>query len=133
MPETLKGSCLCGAIKYEMLSHPKAVSHCHCSQCRKGHGAAFATYGIVPRTDLRFVAGEGYVAGYASSPGVLRQFCKQCGANITWSQTTGEDADQVSVALGTLDTPIEPRQQEHIEVASKASWYRIEDHWPRSD
>ena len=57
-PLALTGSCLCGAIAYELRSSPKAVSHCHCRICQKAHGAAFATYGSVPAKDLVFTQGQ---------------------------------------------------------------------------
>ena len=57
MKDLYRGSCLCATVSYELFVPPKAVSHCHCSQCRKGHGAAFATYGSVPRSELRILNG----------------------------------------------------------------------------
>jgi Glutathione-dependent formaldehyde-activating enzyme len=41
------GGCLCGAVRYTVTGEIKDVSHCHCSMCRKAHGAAFATYASV--------------------------------------------------------------------------------------
>lgn len=52
----LSGSCLCGAVSYEIDAPIESASHCHCSQCRKAHGAAFATYGKVRREAFRYVA-----------------------------------------------------------------------------
>ena len=74
------GSCLCGAVKYATDAPIESASHCHCSQCRKAHGAAFGSYGNVPWSSFRWVAGEESVARYHSSPGVTRTFCRQCGA-----------------------------------------------------
>ena len=44
----LKGSCLCGGIRYEIDAELKAVSNCHCGQCRKASGAAFGTGATIP-------------------------------------------------------------------------------------
>jgi hypothetical protein len=131
MTDTFLGSCLCGAIEYQLLSRPKALSHCHCSQCRKSHGAAFASYGSVLRSDLRIVQGAGSLQSYRSSESVLRQFCGQCGSSLFWSRDQGEYADWISIALGTLDTPFTADKQKHIQVAFKASWYEIQDNWPQ--
>ncbi|SFQ01799.1 Uncharacterized conserved protein [Pseudomonas sp. NFPP07] len=131
MTDTSQGSCLCGAVKYQLLSRPKALSHCHCSQCRKSHGAAFASYGSVLRSDLRIVQGGGSLQSYRSSESVLRQFCGQCGSSLFWSRDQGEYADWISIALGTLDTPFTADKQKHIQVAFKASWYEIQDNWPQ--
>ncbi len=132
MPDHFYGSCLCSAIRYELHARPKAVSHCHCSQCRKGHGAAFASYGSVLRTDLLITHGAEQLASYASSEAVLRQFCSQCGSSLFWSKTSGEFGGWISIALGTLDSPFTAEKQQHVEVSSKAAWYAIEDHWPQS-
>ena len=45
----LHGSCLCGAIRYEIDGPLGAAGHCHCTMCRKAHGAAFGTYSRVKR------------------------------------------------------------------------------------
>ncbi|PMY59743.1 MULTISPECIES: GFA family protein [Pseudomonas] len=119
------------AFNYQLSSRPKALSHCHCSQCRKSHGAAFASYGSVLRSDLRIVQGAGNLQSYRSSETVLRQFCGQCGSSLFWSRDQGEYADWISIALGTLDTPFTADKQKHIQVAFKASWYEIQDNWPQ--
>ncbi|MGE7955157.1 GFA family protein [Pseudomonas sp. NPDC089530] len=131
MTDTFQGSCLCGAVQYRITSRPKALSHCHCSQCRKSHGAAFASYGSVLRSDLHIDQGADSLKSYPSSESVLRQFCGQCGSSLFWSRNQGEHADWISIALGTLDTPFTAEKQKHIQVASKASWYEIEDQWPQ--
>ena len=131
MTGTFQGSCLCGAVGYEIKSRPKALSHCHCSQCRKSHGAAFASYGSVPRADLHLIKGTDRITSYSSSESVLRQFCGQCGSSLFWSRSRGDYADWISIALGTLDTTFTSDKQQHVEVTSKSSWYEIQDQWPQ--
>lgn len=121
-----KGSCLCGGVRYEVTASIDRITHCHCSMCRKAHGAAFGSYFTVPKEAFRFTAGEALVASYASSPSVERTFCKRCGATLQWS-SSAHRPDTVGIAAGTLDTSLEPVPQQHIFAASKASWYRIED------
>ncbi|WP_445577956.1 GFA family protein [Pseudomonas sp. E141] len=125
MPEVYQGSCLCAAVSYELLAPPKAVSHCYCSQCRKSHGAAFASYGSVPRNALRILSGATSIKTYASSRTVLREFCVQCGSTLFWSRSQGEFACWVSVALGTLDTPFLPQKQKDVHFDSAAPWYTL--------
>lgn len=133
MTDFSKGSCLCGAVQYEVRTPPKAISHCHCSQCRKSHGAAFASYGSVLRGDLRLLQGAEDIKAYRSSESVLRQFCTHCGSSLFWSKCQGEYSDWISIALGTIDTPFTSQKQKHIQVASKAPWHEIRDHWPQSE
>lgn len=123
MAAMYQGSCLCAAVSYELSATPKAVNHCHCSQCRKAHGAAFASYGSVPRNALRILGGATSIKTYASSETVLREFCAHCGSTLFWSRSQGEFADWVSIALGTLDTPFMPEKQKHVHIDSTAHWY----------
>ncbi|HBP49403.1 MULTISPECIES: GFA family protein [Pseudomonas] len=117
-----QGSCLCAAVRYELLTTPKAVSHCHCGQCRKGHGAAFASYASIARSALRIVQGADRITAYSSSPSVLREFCSQCGSTLFWSRSEGEFADWISIALGTLDSPFVAQKQTHLYLDSPVHW-----------
>ncbi|CAD5105901.1 GFA family protein [Zestomonas carbonaria] len=130
MTDILRGSCLCDRVQYQLTMRPKALSHCHCTQCRKGHGSAFASYGSVPRSHLS-VRGAEHLASFRSSATVARQFCSHCGSSLFWSNSAGEYADWVSIALGTLDSDFPASKQKHLHVASKAAWYEIHDAWPQ--
>lgn len=123
MTNVYQGSCLCSSIKYELLVTPKAVTHCHCLQCRKGHGAAFASYGSVPREALRIVSGGDLLNAFASSELVRREFCLRCGSSLFWSRCAGEFTGWISVALGTLDTPFKPYKQKNVHVACAVAWF----------
>ncbi|NMX80654.1 MULTISPECIES: GFA family protein [Pseudomonas] len=123
MTKVYQGSCLCAAVTYELSATPTAVSHCHCRQCRKGHGAAFASYGSVPRNALRVLSGATSIRTYASSQAVSREFCTHCGSTLFWSRSQGEFAEWVSIALGTLDTTFIPEKQKHAHVDSAVYWY----------
>jgi len=133
MDEFHQGSCLCGAVKYGVSSELKAVTHCHCSQCRKSHGAAFATYASAPASALSIMTGTDSLMAYQSSKGVTRQFCCRCGSSLFWTDSTGAFSEWVSIALGSLDTPLRTRKQKHVCVGSKADWYEINDQHPQAD
>jgi hypothetical protein len=78
----LRGSCLCGGVRFEIAGPLMRSSHCHCRQCQKGHGAPFRTRARVAAADFRFLAGEELVSFYESTPGTHRGFCKVCGAPV---------------------------------------------------
>lgn len=126
----LTGSCLCGTVRYEIDAPIESVTHCHCSQCRKGHGAAFASYGNVRRAHVRLTRGQESIREFHSSPGVTRSFCGQCGANLQWF-ADHPHPEWTSIALGTLDTPLGAVPQKHIYTESKADWYVIADGLPQ--
>lgn len=126
-----KGSCLCGAVRYEISSAIKRITHCHCSMCRKAHGAAFGSYATVRHSDFRFTDGADFVAAYSSSPVTVRTFCRRCGATLQW-YSKSHHPELLGIAVGTLDTSLEPVRQQHIFAASRANWYRIEDSLPQA-
>jgi hypothetical protein len=127
----IHGSCLCGAVAYAIATPIEEMHHCHCSRCRKHHGAAFATYAQVARAGFRFVRGAEQVKGHASSDGVARTFCGACGSNLQF--VVDAVPDSLWVAVGTLDDPPRYEPEAHIFVGSKASWYAIADALPRHD
>ena len=74
----LRGSCLRGGVRYEISGPLRGVLNCHCSMCRKAHGAAFRTRASVKAADFRWVQGEELITYYESSPGNHRGFCRVC-------------------------------------------------------
>jgi hypothetical protein len=122
-PPVFHGSCLCGRLRYEVLGPIKAVTHCHCSMCRKAHGAAFGTYGSVPLEHFVVTEGAGHRRSYPSSPGVERSFCVVCGSTLTWHRNEGEFSRWIAFALGTLDTPFVPARQKQVHADCAAAWY----------
>lgn len=125
----LKGSCLCGSIRYEIDGNLDRLTHCHCSQCRKAHGAAFGSYVKVERSRFRLLCGEESIVSYVSSPGVRRTFCARCGATLQFIRDSAPD--RFSLALGTLDSDPGALPSCHIFVASKAPWFEITDGSPQ--
>lgn len=129
----IKGSCLCGTVRYEITGSLGATGHCHCSMCRKSHGAAFATWASVKPDQFRWASGAEFVEKYKSSPGAERCFCKKCGSALVATHA-GKIAE---LALGTVDGDPGVRSRAHIFVGSKAPWYEITDglpqfeEWPR--
>ncbi len=119
------GTCLCGAIQYEVGAIEPHMGHCHCSMCRKFHGAAFATYGEALTGNFRWTSGQSLLTNYTASNGTIRQFCSRCGSSMTFA-SAGE-SKVVEFALGTLDSEIEERADAHIFTNYKANWVRIDD------
>src|SRR5262245_35233255 len=98
----IKGSCLCGAVRFEFDERSIVmIDNCHCSMCRKASGAAFGTSVMVPATEFRWVAGEESVSTYESSPGVHRAFCRVCGSRAPETQL--RDREHVFIPAGSLD------------------------------
>ena len=123
------GSCLCGAVRYEIEGPLAGIELCHCGMCRRASGSAFASNMNVAAANFRIVAGASSLKAYESSPGKERVFCAECGSPILSRQTA--DPSTVRVRVGTLAEPVEARPVFHFLVDSKASWWPITDALPQ--
>jgi hypothetical protein len=127
----LHGGCLCGAVRYEIDGLIRHISHCHCSMCRKFHGAAFATYATFAAKRFRLASGADRITAYRSSDHGTRSFCQTCGSSLFWAYDTHPEL--VALALGTLDDDPGGRPTAHIYVGSKAPWFEITDALPQHE
>lgn len=125
----IHGSCLCGDVAWEVERRLDLMSHCHCSMCRKAHGAAFATYVGGPVDAFRWLRGQDAVVRYESSPGFFRNFCGRCGSVVAGAPSEG----RVFMPAGCFADDPGVRPLAHIFVASKAPWVEITDDLPRFD
>ena len=123
----MKGGCLCGGMRYEIAGAFIAAGNCHCSICRKAHGAAFVTWAHIDPKQFRWSSGADLVDAYESSPGVKRLVCRRCGSQLAVS-IAGEVKE---IVLGTVDGDPGVRPGEHIFVGSKAPWHEITDELPQ--
>lgn len=122
----IKGSCLCGAVKYEITDKLGDIVHCHCKTCRKAHGSAFSSVTAVPDTDFH-ISGSENLNAYESSAGKYRYFCSNCGTQVYAKR---EGSSHSILRLGLLDSDIDATEKEHIWVSEKANWYSINSTLP---
>ncbi len=99
--EVLKGSCLCGGIRYEVSDRIGPIVLCHCGMCRKAQGGAFAANAPVRRSYFRLVAGAELLTSYESSPQKWRCFCRICGSPVYSHRASV--ADIVRIRLGLVE------------------------------
>ena len=125
-----EGRCLCGSLRYEADPPFQFMVHCHCSMCRKHHGASFATLVTVPPAAFRWHSGEANVGTYASSATASRAFCRVCGSVAPHLIPA---MGQVIIPAGNLDGELGIRPQLHIFAASRAPWYEITDGLPQAN
>jgi hypothetical protein len=135
----IRGSCLCGGVKFEIAGPLLRPLNCHCSFCRKQHGAAFRSRARVSRSDFHWVQGEELVAYYEATPGYRRGFCSVCGSPILnraephsrLAIAHPPTLAEFGIALGTLDDDPGVRPESYIFVGSKAPWFEITDDLPQ--
>jgi len=124
-----KGSCLCGAVRFEIEGEIETVLKCHCQKCRKASGTAFGTNAPIQSSAFRLVDGADALASYQSTPDLARYFCRNCGSPIYSQRTSTPELKRLRV--GSLDTPLKARPSAHIYVGSKAEWDEILDTLPQ--
>jgi hypothetical protein len=125
----LRGSCPCGGVRYEINGPLRGVLNCHCSMCRKAHGAAYRTRASVKAADFGWVQGEELVTYYESTPGNHRGFCRVCGSPLI--SRFDFDPTVYGVPLGALDDDPGKKPKLHVFVAHKAPWHDITDELPQ--
>ena len=125
----LRGSCLCGGVRYEISGPLSYPLNCHCSMCRKAHGAAFRSRARVKADDFRWTQGAELLTYYESSPGNHRGFCRVCGSPLL--SRFDNDPSSYGLPLGALDDDPGIKPGFHVFVASKAPWYDIADELPQ--
>ena len=127
--DVISGSCLCGKVRYQISGPLHDASHCHCSMCRRQHGAAFATYAQFNAGDFTWMAGEELVKDFSPNAGAGWCFCSECGSTLGGT----EDGRIMSITLGTVDGDPHIRPESHIFVGSKAPWVEIHDELAQHD
>ena len=121
----ISGHCECGRVRFEVDGEIEDFSHCHCSQCRRLHGAAYATFAGVSRRSFRYVSGEDDLRIYASSATNDRYFCGVCGSPILVDAR--DEPDFLYLSMSALEgNPPHPNGY-HAYVGSKAPWHEITD------
>jgi len=125
----LTGRCLCEAISYEIEGSLGPIFNCHCSKCRRWHGAAFRTRASIKKSQLKWVTGEHLLSKFHSSDNVIKTFCSVCGSNLM--SFYENDPDLVGVPLGGLEQDPESTPVANIFVGSKAPWYELTDGLPQ--
>ena len=120
----MKGSCLCGAVRFETPDAVQGLSACHCGQCRKQSGHVWSSAYAV-ETEITI---DGDVRWYEASETAKRGFCPVCGSFLFWK---AHDEDTLSFSLGSIDGPTGLTLQRHIFTGDKGDYYEIADDLPQ--
>ncbi len=124
--DMIHGHCECKRVSFEADCEISDFSHCHCSQCRRLHGAAYATFAGVDTDKFRYLSGEEDTRVYFSSASHERVFCGNCGSNILVRLKSYPDI--LYLSMGAVDGNPDLPEAYHIFVGSKAPWHEISDH-----
>src|SRR3546814_8073909 len=82
MTNALRGSCLCGEIRFEIDGKIGAAGQCHCSKCRKVSGTDGNAVFYASTAGFRWLAGEDLIERFVvpDGRGWTSHFCRRCGS-----------------------------------------------------
>jgi len=126
---SVTGTCLCGAVRFRVTLPTLFCAHCHCSMCRRNHGAAYVTWFGIARERLALEAGADVLVRHASSEHGSRSFCGRCGSSLFCEST--RHPDHVDVVLASMLGPIDRAPAMHVYFDSRADWTDVRDELPR--
>jgi hypothetical protein len=127
----IKGGCLCGAVRYTADADPSSATICHCRDCQKFTGSAFAALVLVTKDKLTI---DGELKTYTSIGGsgnpILRRFCPECGSSI--AEEPGARPGVAVLNVGTFDDPAIAKPGREIFRDDSLPWIHVDGEIPRS-
>jgi hypothetical protein len=131
----IRGSCLCGAVRFEIERASGPFELCHCNRCRKSSGSGYLAGIGVRMADFRFVQGQEHITVFElpvqeHAPGYQRPFCRFCGSPTPMPNLHGKWTE---IPAGLLDDDPEIRPDRHIFSEHRAAWTPRGDGLPELD
>ena len=131
MIDSIKGSCLCGGVAFEISGKTGPIGQCHCSKCRKVSGTDGNAVFYARTDQLRWLQGKDLIRTYLvpNGNGWCSTFCGTCGSPVPHADNA---AKIYFVPAGLMDDdPGHRGYAAHIFVGSKAPWANITDDAPQ--
>ena len=121
MAQKISGGCACGAIHYECSADPIVMLNCHCRDCQRASGSAYAAVVAVPKSAVQVRGEPRYykVVGKAGKA-IERGFCPTCGSQLTVKLERLPDA--LGLQAGSLDDPSIHRPKMDVFTSSAQPW-----------
>ncbi len=127
--QTARGECLCGVVKFRVTLPTKWCSHCHCTLCRRSHGAAFVTWFGVENKQFELVSGADQLKWFFTSKESQRGFCTNCGSHILFRSTKWPG--ETHITLSNMTDPIDRKPGAHAYFDTHVDWLDFDDGLPR--
>ena len=125
MIQALEGGCSCGAVRYRLKAAPMFVHCCHCMQCQRATGGAFAVNALIETDNVEHLRGDFHCTVGPSESGRPHDIyrCNSC-CTALWSDY-GRRKVMIFVRVGALDDPAALPPDVHIFTRSKAAWFDL--------
>src|ERR1700722_14897287 len=120
----IKGSCLCGAVSFEIQGRLHSARYCHCTNCRKFSGTGYAAWGLAETCQIAIAPSVPKVTKFDSGGG-LRVFCSACGSPL-WYEPAGRPQFR-GISVSAIDGGAGGGAERHVWMKSKVSWAAMSD------
>ncbi|MEZ4294432.1 MAG: GFA family protein [Polyangiaceae bacterium] len=129
MSTSVEGSCLCGALRFQVTLPVKWCAHCHCTMCQRAHGAPVVTWIGLPSEAMKWLAGEDHARFYRSSSDSERGFCDLCGSTLFFRSERWPG--EIHIVRTAIQADIGQPPAVHVFYDSHAPWLTLGDSLPR--
>ena len=125
MTKQTSGSCFCGAVKISAMLPSKWCAHCHCSMCRKAHGAGYVTWVGFEADQVSITNDEDMLTWFDSSAGAQRGFCGKCGSSLFFRSERW--SGELHIALACVDEPIDRQPHANVFFDEHVDWMPVDN------
>lgn len=127
MSNIMDGSCACGKIRFRLKAKPMFVHCCHCTDCQRQSGSAFALNAIIENDNIERLTDEPTPFSVPTTSGRPHDIyrCAHCHTAV-WSDY-GRRPNYRFVRIGTLENAAFVQPDVHIFTRSKQAWVRLPD------
>lgn len=123
------GECLCGAVSFSVEFPSIWSAHCHCTMCRRAHGAAFVTWVGVEEVRASIQDPDGVLSWYDSSEEAQRGFCSRCGSSLFFRSSRWPD--ELHIARASFTGPVDREPEGHDYYDTRVKWFEVRDDLPK--
>jgi hypothetical protein len=125
----VEGACLCEAVRFQIELPTLLCAHCHCSMCRRAHGAGYVTWITVPTERFKLRTGADRLVRYRSSEHGTRSFCGSCGSTLLFASTHRPEV--IDIVLANMRGAIDRAPEFHAFFDDRVEWVCVADGLPR--
>jgi hypothetical protein len=126
---TAGGKCLCGAVAFVATLPSRWVAHCHCSRCRRAHGAAFVTFVGLDADKVELRDADRRLTWYRAGTGGERGFCATCGSTLFFRSPRWPG--ELHAVLAYFVVPVDRAPQAHGYLDTLVDWVTVVDQLPK--
>jgi hypothetical protein len=120
----VEGGCACGEVRYRLTSEPLVTHCCHCLNCQRQTGSAFAINLVIEADRVELLAGKPEPVDVARDDGSSQRIYRCPSCQVALYSEYGGPAFSF-VRGGTLDDPTGVKPDVHIYTRSKVDWVTL--------